>query len=608
MGDSGVISVIVVVLLSAAVYVWLALALAEVFRKLNEDALPAWIPGWNLAVLLQVGGYSPWLVFLALVPFVGPVIVVVFLAVACHRISAGFGYGSAMTVVALLWFPIWASVLAWGPASWSGASRIRPYTSPATARSIPQHSIPQHSMPQDFASSNSVPSQSWGGFGAPGPVNAQGSIWTAVPNPVIANPAIPEPASGVTRVVPPPITSWTPPAADPVAEMGMTQVKPLFVDEATPGGGTPAAGMSSTGVPQSAPPVVPGAAVPGAAVSGAAVPAADMPVSRAPAPRSPAPELTNRVPPDAPPTQIRPLSGTAADLVASAFDRQSPMPGSPPASQLDEVNPAEVPASANAAGFANPTTPENALITDDVVASVLQAPSGQPVPEAAAESAPKPTPMPTLTPMPKPVPRAVAVPEFTPASAPVPAEPAPAAQQGAESQPAVQPPQPPAQPQANTWSAPKPDSAGPVLAVPAVVVPDAAQPSGGLPEDADRTMLAARFRPTWSLTDLAGHEIELTGSEAILGRKPNPQPEAADAQLVALADPTRTVSKSHALLQLIQGVWFVQDLGSTNGVILVDADGNERLLEADVEPLTERFFLGDAEYRLTSGIDPSRLR
>jgi len=69
---------------------------------------------------------------------------------------------------------------------------------------------------------------------------------------------------------------------------------------------------------------------------------------------------------------------------------------------------------------------------------------------------------------------------------------------------------------------------------------------------------------------------------------------------VAISDETRTVSKTHARLQLRGDVWFVTDLDSTNGVLFATLMGTE--VEAppgeEIEA-GERFFLGDAEVRLT---------
>ena len=66
-----------------------------------------------------------------------------------------------------------------------------------------------------------------------------------------------------------------------------------------------------------------------------------------------------------------------------------------------------------------------------------------------------------------------------------------------------------------------------------------------------------------------------------------------------VSDETRTISKTHARLELHGGTWFVVDLDSTNGVVVVTEDGTEVDVAPGVrEPLVERFFLGDAELRI----------
>jgi len=61
-----------------------------------------------------------------------------------------------------------------------------------------------------------------------------------------------------------------------------------------------------------------------------------------------------------------------------------------------------------------------------------------------------------------------------------------------------------------------------------------------------------------------GREISVTGL-VLLGRNPQPQPGEEDAQLIKIADETRTVSKSHLAIGLDAAGLFVVDRGSTNG-------------------------------------------
>ena len=108
------------VVLTVALYVWTALAVSAMFRKMGEEPWKAWVPFLNTATLLQWGGFNPWLVLLSLVP-VAQIVVYVLVVISAHRINPGFGYGNGMTVLAALLFVVWASILGFGPARWLGA-------------------------------------------------------------------------------------------------------------------------------------------------------------------------------------------------------------------------------------------------------------------------------------------------------------------------------------------------------------------------------------------------------------------------------------------------------------------------------------------------------
>lgn len=116
----------------------------------------------------------------------------------------------------------------------------------------------------------------------------------------------------------------------------------------------------------------------------------------------------------------------------------------------------------------------------------------------------------------------------------------------------------------------------------------------------DETILTARRRTAWMLTPPLGAPLAVTSDVLIIGRRPGFDPDFADAQLVPISDETRTMSKTHARLELQGEIWMIVDLDSTNGVILVAEDGTEVDATPGVpERVTERFLLGDAELRLT---------
>lgn len=121
----------------------------------------------------------------------------------------------------------------------------------------------------------------------------------------------------------------------------------------------------------------------------------------------------------------------------------------------------------------------------------------------------------------------------------------------------------------------------------------------GRADEVDDTVLAGRRRVGWSLVPPLGGEIAITSEVLIVGRRPGRDAGYAHAQLVPVPDETRTISKTHARLELHGDAWLIIDLDSTNGVVLLDATGGEHEVPAGVPTrLTERFLLGDAELRL----------
>ena len=181
-------------------------------------------------------------------------------------------------------------------------------------------------------------------------------------------------------------------------------------------------------------------------------------------------------------------------------------------------------------------------------------------------------------------------------------------------------------PAANPWAPPAPsapaqlrpfdptafsDTSGEVSAVagaPSLGVPMSARSSVSArrqapelpePEEAfDETIIAVRKRTPWMLVPPLGAPIPILQDVIIIGRRPSSDPAYPSAQLISVVDETRTMSKTHARLELRDTLWIVTDLDSTNGVIIIDEDGTE--IEAEPQrplPIIEKFLLGDAELR-----------
>lgn len=112
------------------------------------------------------------------------------------------------------------------------------------------------------------------------------------------------------------------------------------------------------------------------------------------------------------------------------------------------------------------------------------------------------------------------------------------------------------------------------------------------PED-DRTVVVP-VRRRWALQTADGEVHELVADELVIGRKPE-----ADGHTLKLADPTRTVSKTHARLRRDGDEWTIEDLRSTNGVAIFDAQGAPQRIDPEVPvPVTEKMLVGTLEVTL----------
>lgn len=104
--------------------------------------------------------------------------------------------------------------------------------------------------------------------------------------------------------------------------------------------------------------------------------------------------------------------------------------------------------------------------------------------------------------------------------------------------------------------------------------------------------------PAWHLVIEGGRTFQLVRPRVLLGRDPVGR---SGEQEIVVVDPTRTVSKTHALLELVDGVWQVTDLGSVNGVALLHPGRSERMATPGIpEPATRRFALGHVLIELRS--------
>ena len=548
---------------SVLLYVWTAIALSALFRKSGEAAWKGWVPVYNLGVLFQLAGYPWWSVLLILLPVAGPVIVFVVFVLAAHRVGRAFGYGGGMTVLAVLLPPVWATVLGFGSARWigaddAGAPRRRTHgdvADPVYARGF-------DGTPASFGVADEAAETDAGE--RPAATGLAGWAPTRAPEQPAADAAsTPAVESAEARS---PFADWWPEVLDEDPDTDSA------VDDPVPGVDEKPVGDDEA--PAAPPPPVTAAPVIAPPPRPADLPAVDSAAEQAV-------EDREEVPPPLRRSTARPawngfdlsvpgeFTGEVTDAVPGAPAPISAVPSAPVA---DESHPPAPPEPVAPREFVEPSVPPEPA---EPAASPEPAEPAEP---AEPTSSPAVPPAPPAAPTPPPVTRAPAV--ARDAAAP-----------------------------SSSEDDAFPDDGGvsAIVGAPVAGSPLSARSSVSArfadvsrdEELADHTIVTRRRRTGWVLVGPDGERIPLSEEVAIVGRRPSVDAAFPQAQLITVGDPTRTVSKTHARLELRGDVWAVVDLDSTNGVVLI-ADNED---ETDVEPgavtrLTPRFLLGDAELRL----------
>lgn len=118
----------------------------------------------------------------------------------------------------------------------------------------------------------------------------------------------------------------------------------------------------------------------------------------------------------------------------------------------------------------------------------------------------------------------------------------------------------------------------------------------------DSTVLSVATR-RWQLELPDGGRVTLTPAGVILGRDPIAFPRWPDAELVKVADPGRSLSKTHAALVLGPTGPVVTDLGSTNGVVLDSGGIRTPVSGSDGTPIPDgaTIELGDLSFPVRYG-------
>ena len=94
----------------AGAYVLSAIGWMQLFRKTGVEPWIAWVPFYNTWKVLELGGQPGWMALLSLVPG-GSIVVLVFQAIAAHRIGISFGKDEGWVVLEVFLPWLWAILL-----------------------------------------------------------------------------------------------------------------------------------------------------------------------------------------------------------------------------------------------------------------------------------------------------------------------------------------------------------------------------------------------------------------------------------------------------------------------------------------------------------------
>ena len=100
-------------LMAAAFYVIMALALSKLFAKVGIEPWIAWVPFYSTWKWLELGGFAGWISLLSLIPY-GSIVTSVFLYIGMWSTGKAFRKDVGMLVLGILLPVVWLFVLGFG--------------------------------------------------------------------------------------------------------------------------------------------------------------------------------------------------------------------------------------------------------------------------------------------------------------------------------------------------------------------------------------------------------------------------------------------------------------------------------------------------------------
>ena len=118
--SSGGMVVYMIIMLAVAVFS--IVAMWKVFKKAGKEGWAALIPIYNLVVLFQISGIDPKKLLWFLLPFIGQIIVFVYLIMAYINLAKAFGKSSGFAAGLIFLNVVFMGILAFDDSVYSGTS------------------------------------------------------------------------------------------------------------------------------------------------------------------------------------------------------------------------------------------------------------------------------------------------------------------------------------------------------------------------------------------------------------------------------------------------------------------------------------------------------
>ena len=113
---------IVYMIIMLAVAVFSIVAMWKVFKKAGKEGWAALIPIYNLVVLFQISGIDQKKLLWFLLPFIGQIIVFVYLMMAYIKLAKAFGKSSGFAAGLIFLNVVFMGILAFDDSVYSGTS------------------------------------------------------------------------------------------------------------------------------------------------------------------------------------------------------------------------------------------------------------------------------------------------------------------------------------------------------------------------------------------------------------------------------------------------------------------------------------------------------